>query len=198
LQLTHFDDLGIYVSYPGLRIHCADADTWLHFKTGFRNPQDGKWYKVKDQGPFFESKLPETQRWAYWSKKLHELRDPALVLELPSDYAAYTVGVLVDIHDPDRHSDGSSGNEHTSIICAKYLCRIWIDDCEQDRMFQHSTCKSVESWIKDQYYKNVREELEVRQGATQSDLATVMDRYVFPPQLEIAQSIRMDQRWCIG
>jgi hypothetical protein len=194
-QSTRFDDSGIYITHPGLKIHCRSEYDWLHLVVGFRSPLDSRWYRIKDQG-MFERELPEMQRWAYWRERLHTCRQPALVLELPSDNPNYTIGVLVDIDCEHHNEDQGSSTGHEPTIYSKYLCRVWMDDCEEDQTFRSSTCKDIASWTKLRYDEVVRKKIGSGQEAADRNFEELPSD--FPPRQDIAERIGEGQLWCIG
>lgn len=98
-KFTTFGARGLSIGYPGVFIRHPSEYSYLHCGLSCYNSLDRYWYTVRDLGPIFESRLPESQRWATWRKKLHTHGNPALILEFPSNYSAnYLVAVLLMCH----------------------------------------------------------------------------------------------------
>ncbi|KIV81479.1 hypothetical protein PV11_03664 [Exophiala sideris] len=126
-HFTHFDANGLYVNYPGLVIS-ASNDTALRLESGFCNPIDGIWYRVRDHGGI-DNSLPAKQKWKFWRQSLHQVDRPALILEYPSNYSHnYIIAVLVNIV---REKDGT--------LFAKHVCRVWLQPVKPEEGLETQT-----------------------------------------------------------
>lgn len=179
-KFTTFGARGLSIEYPGIFIRQPSECSYLHCDLGFYSSLDGYWYTVRDLGPIFESRLPESQRWATWRKKLHTLGNPAFILEFPSNYSAnYLVAVLVDV----SHSEDDTFH-------ARYLCRVWLESCDADRRFLTlPDPKDVKEWVVSRYEEQI--------GQLPQDQQVVL-RHSCPPPLELFEATTLDQKWCVG
>lgn len=123
------------------------------------------------------------------------LKNPALVLELPSDYPELIIGVIVDIEREEASpSEQQVDDGHNSIIYAKYLCRVWLDDCAKDRRFDESGFDSVEKWVESNYDHRLSEADTDKQGMTSVTAASEG----FLAGQSLVRKTSFNQRWCIG
>ncbi|KAF2992997.1 hypothetical protein E8E14_000383 [Neopestalotiopsis sp. 37M] len=179
-QFTTFEPRGLLLSYPGLILPVSDARLAEYCDVGFWNRFDSKWYRIRDTGPVFESKLPIEQRWSHWKPILSTFHHPAFVLEYHSYYSHnYIVAVLVDITE-----------EANGLNYADFKARVWLDECNAGRRFEtQSETDSVEIWLEGMYREyHDSDSKKARPGAQGGYL---------PPK-DAFHTTTLQQRWCIG
>lgn len=180
-KFTSFGSKGLSINYPGIFIRRPSAiASPLHCETGFYSSLDGRWHTVHDQGLIFESRLPESQRWATWKRNLHKLNRPAFIIEFPSNYAEnYLVAALVDVLSAD---DGT--------FYARYICRVWMQTCDEDRRFlTQPDTKDVKEWVALRYEERIAQLPHDEQAHLRRDC---------PPPRELFEATALDQKWCVG
>lgn len=179
-KFTTFGARGLFIEYPGIFIRKPSEYSYLHCELGFYSSLDEKWQTVRDQGRIFESRLPKSQRWETWRKKLYMLGNPAFIVEFPSNYSAnYLIAVLVDV---SHSKDGT--------LYARYLCRVWLESCNEDRRFlTQPDPKDVKEWVVARYEKKV--------GQLPQDQQNLLG-HSCPPPLDLFEATALNQKWCVG
>lgn len=179
-QFTKPGPSGLYVTFPGIFLTPQSDFASLYCDIGFWNELDGLWYCIKDLGKIFESRLPPSQRWANHRPKLQQLKRPAFILEFPSQYSEnYIIAVLVD-----------ATHEQDGVYYARYLCRVWLSQCNFDERSQipfskHDTLSWPRGWYEDK--------IRGYSGETKTSFQSAS-----PPSRKTFQMTATEQCWCVG